>query len=162
MTPDQAAFSAHVASENFQAGVLRGKWGIHEDETIQWPNVVLWVAAVERPKSPERYFLKFSLSQYPAAGPTSHFWDPTTKQKLDNAKWPGGKEEADIVFRIDWGTESLYTPHDRVTYERHPDWVTKYPEPKEKPYHSLYHYVNYISGLLNSELYTGSRNAGNS
>jgi hypothetical protein len=147
---------------NFQAGVLRGRWGIHEDASIQWPTVVLWIAAADRPKSPARYFLKFNLSQYPAAGPTSHCWDPATKQKLDSAKWPGGREEVDIVFRIDWGTESLYTPYDRVTYERHPaDWVTKYPEPKGRPYHSLYQYVNYISGLLNSDLYTGSRDAGN-
>lgn len=154
---EEECLREHLESFAFKDGVELAKWGLHENEAVRWPNVVMWVAAAPRGQSPLRYYLFFDLTRYPSEGPTAYLWDPQTRTKLDVTKWPKGTGDVKMVFRIDWNnTIALYCPWDRLAAVGHPEWPTKHPGLLWKPGHTILNYLRPTYELLNSDEYTGS------
>jgi hypothetical protein len=153
----EECFLEHVAAPDFQAGVASGWWGLETDAGVEWPYVVLWVAAPQRPNRPDRYHFRFYLQDYPAKGPTSMLWDPVQKTKLEPAKRPKGTGDVAIVFRTDWNAgDMLYAPWDRLAYDAHGDWPPKYAALAWKPTRTIVHYLRLTKALFDSEEYLGA------
>jgi hypothetical protein len=154
---DAECFHEHVAGFDFREGVNLERWDLHEDEAVQWPNAVVWVAAAPRGESPRRYYLFFNLAHYPKTGPTAYLWDSEKKTKLDLAKWPKGTANVKMVFRTDWNNAvALYCPWDRLAAEAHGEWPAKHPGLLWTPKHTIVNYLRPTHELLNSDEYHGS------
>lgn len=156
MSLAEECFREHLARFDFVEGVELGKWGVHEDAAVLWPNVVIWVSAAPRPNAPSRYYLLFDLAHYPKAGPTAYVWDPSNRTKLETAKWPKGSGDVGKVFRIDWeNAAALYAPWDRFPTSSHPDWPGSHPGLVWAPGHTIVNYLRPTHALLNSNEYQG-------
>ena len=172
---DQEAFESDIASDEFQDGVVRGKWGLLSDDDrskqdvpIVWPHAVIWVQAAERPNSPDRYHFFFTLDGYPKLAPTSHCWDPLTRSKLDPTKWPVSCDPEEVTFRIDWEWQAgkgkydaLYAPWDRRGLDTHQNWIKEFPNVAWESKHTIVHYLERNHELLNSKTYRGTNEAAN-
>jgi hypothetical protein len=163
MNLSEECFLEHVAQADFQDGVVRDWWGIFTSLEICWPNPVIWIAAPPRPgrpvPSPDRFYLRFDLQNYPSKGPTAMLWDTEKNAKLDPSRWPKGSGDVEKVFRIVWaGIDCLYAPWDRVAEEQHKAdacWAAKYPGKIWKPTYTIVHYLRLTRELLHSEEYHG-------
>ncbi len=156
MRLDQGCFAEHVASRPFQDGVARGYWDVALRDGVEWPYAMIWIDAPSRPNSPERFFLRFHLQDYPAKGPTATLWDLDKNSQLDLAKWPKGDGDVGMVFRTNWkGAVGLYAPWDRYPLEDHPDWPQKYPGFVWKPTYTIAHYLRLTRELLHTDEYRG-------
>ncbi len=162
--PDQRAFEADIEDAEFQIGVTKGMWGFADatqlPESLVWPKVVLWVAAVQRQNAPQRYYLVLDLENYRTVAPTGPFWDMETKAALQPVKWPKGKPGSRIakVFRTDWNVNALYHPYDRVaadSHNQHNEWKTAQPHLLLDSQDTIVDYLAEIHGLLNSGDYVG-------
>jgi hypothetical protein len=158
--PDQRLFESDLVSAEFRAGVLKGLWGLPDvlPEGVEWPRVILWMAAAPRANSPDRFYVCLDAAGYRSVPPTGTFWDPTTKSILDLAKRPKGRPGSRFakVFRTDWNNGlAFYHPYDRVAAKDHGDW------PKDQPHlvwtsnHTIVDYLEEFQSLLNSGDYLG-------
>lgn len=161
--PDQRAFETDVEDADFQIGVVKGMWGLADTallpDRLVWPQVVLWVAAAERPNSPDRFYLLLNLENYRSAAPTGAFWNARKKEPLAPDQWPKGKSGSRVakVFRTDWkNCVALYHPYDRVATSDHRQWLTEQPHLIWDSKHTIVDYLNEIHWLLNSGDYTGA------
>lgn len=153
----EECFLEHVAGPEFQAGAASGWWGVEPDTSVEWPYVVLWIAAPSRPNRPDRYHFRFHLQDFPTKGPTSMLWDPALKTKLAAEKRPKGTGDVAIVFRTDWKDgEALYAPWDRVAYDDHGDWALKHASRAWKSTRTIVHYLRLTKELLDSTDYHGA------
>ena len=141
----------------FQIGADEGRWGVVVDPAAAWPNVVFWVAAAERPASPERFHLRLNFDGYPALGPSGSFWNVDAADWLAASAWPKGRGQVAAVFRIDWAhpRHVLYHPLDRVSLSTHPNWPREYPADVWRSDKDASHYLHMVHGLLNCNDYTG-------
>lgn len=154
---DEECFREHLASFAFREGADLGKWGLHEDDAMQWPNAVIWVAAAPRGESPQRYYLIFNLEHYPKTGPTAYLWDCASKAKLDLMKWPKGVGDVQKVFRTNWkNAVALYCPWDRIAPQDHPKWPENHPGLLWSSKHTIVNYLRPTHELLNSDEYHGA------
>jgi len=157
MRLDQTCFDEHIASPAFQDGVARGYWNVAPRDGLEWPYVVIWIAAPQRPNSPDRLFLRFHLLDYPAKGPTATLWNFEKNEQLPVANWPKGSDNVGIVFRTDWHTgTALYAPWDRFTAEKHTaDWIKGYPGLGWKSTHTIVFYLRQTREVLHTDEYRG-------
>ena len=173
MPTPQEIFERDLASDAFQEGCVRGRWGLMDDAkrlpgvpAIAWPNVVIWIAAAPRPNSPDRYNFNFDLEGYPAAAPTSHCWDPEARVVLPDPKWPRSRDSNELTFRPNWnGTarRALYAPWDRAARADggHAEWVALAGLIWNPEKHTIVHYLKLTHELLNAGHYTGTYEAAN-
>lgn len=163
MGPDQRLFEDDVRSAEFRSGVVRGLWGLPErallPADLEWPSVILWVAAAARANAPDQFFARLDVAGYRSAPPTGRFWDPATKAMLEFAKYPKGNAGSRVarVFRTDWGESgrAFYHPYDRVAAQSHPAWPNEQPHLVWTSNHTIVDYLTEVHGLLNSGDYIG-------
>src|SRR5438874_53715 len=93
-SPDWRALEAHLVSARFQAGVERGQWRLL---SIDWPIVIVEVAAAERDRGPRAFALRCDLSGYPTAAPTATPWDAEQDVLLPADRRPKG-DRVGMVF----------------------------------------------------------------
>jgi hypothetical protein len=170
MATPREIFERDLASGAFQAGCVRGRWGLFDDTPlpegtppITWPNVVIWISAAQRQKSPERYYFYFNLEGYPAAAPTSHCWDPKTRAVLAEELWPRSRDPAELTFRQNWpgnGKRALYAPWDRIAQIGH-EWGHLTGQMWNPEKHTIVDYLRLTYELLNASHYTGTYEAQN-
>lgn len=158
MRPDAAIFHEHIQSAEFQAGVDRGDWGVHQEnpEYPEWPIVVLWISALEKPGKPNRYYFRFDLNAYPQVAPTACPWNIATGARLDNGLWPRGSALVSFTFNFGWNATALYAPCDRVAMVGHDLWRTQFPDLWWQPSFQITVYLKFIHGLLHSSDYARS------
>ncbi len=125
MAPDERVFREHVNGARFRDGVSRGRWRLVGE--IEWPCLLVAVAAGPRESGPPEFFLRVDLAGYPQSAPTLTPWDPATQGVLGSEQRPKG-EFVGPLFRTDWenGT-ALYAPFDRVGLSAHPGWRQEHP-----------------------------------
>jgi len=156
MRLDETCFKEHVAARLFQDGVARGYWDIAPRDGVEWPYALIWISAPTRPNSPDRFFLRFSLKDYPSKGPTATLWDFEKDVRLDLAKWPKGNGDVGMVFRTNWKEAvSLYAPWDSFPLLDHTDWPQKYPGYVWKPTYTIVHYLRQTRDVLHTDEYIG-------
>lgn len=145
MSEDFRIFLEHIRSSEFELGVDKGKWGVAGD--LQFPNlphVVLWVKA-SGINCPEKFFLRFELTNYPTAAPTAGLWDVESNQTLPFTSFPKGHDSVISVFK---NQNHLYAPCDRLN--GHPDWYN-HPVYKEwcwYPGDTIVKYLRFIYDTL--------------
>jgi hypothetical protein len=171
MSKSQEIFRKDLASDAFQAGCVRGRWGLFDDSNrpeqvspIVWPNAVIWISAAPRQKSPDRYFFYFDLEGYPTAAPTSYCWNLATRDVLAESKWPRSRDAAELTFRQNWpggGRRALYAPWDRVAQAGHGDWVNLIGQMWNPAKHTIADYLRHTHELLNAAHYAGTYEAAN-
>lgn len=150
--PDHRVFDAHAKTPSFLAGVFRGDWRI---ESVNWPTVIISIAAAPRDGAPDRFWLRCDLTNYPADSPTATPWDPDTNAQLAADRRPKGDDVA-MVFRRDWEDgRALYAPYDRVALTSHQNWVTEYPRTAWDATRDLTWWATRIWELLNDDDYLG-------
>ncbi len=154
---DEECFREHLEGFDFRQGEEAGRWSLHEDDSVKWPNAVIWVAAPPRASGPDRFHLFFNLGGYPNEGPTAFLWDPATKAKLDPANWPKGVNDVHMALRATWNNaNAIYAPWDRLAAAGHPDWLVKHAGLLWSPAHTIVHYLRLTHELLQSEDYHGT------
>lgn len=157
MSPAERVFRSHLQAGPFVSGVDRGRWRLL---SIAWPFAVIAVSAADRPSGPKEYALRFELSNYPQSPPTACPWDPEAERRLPPEHRPHGKHRVPMAFRTDWKDgQCLYLPVDRGAIEGHDGWRKKHPEMIWSPRGDICQYLRLVHELLNSEDYTGVRNA---
>jgi hypothetical protein len=150
--PDQRVFDAHSNAPSFLAGVCRGDWKI---ESVNWPVVIVSIAAAPRHGAPDRFWLRCDLTNYPADGPTATPWDPAANAQLAADRRPKG-DDVGMVFRTDWeGGRVLYAAYDRVALANHQNWVTEHPRTAWISTRDLTWWVTRIWELVNDDDYLG-------
>ena len=170
MAKPQEIFERDLASDAFQAGCVRGRWGLLDDTNrlqgvpaIAWPNVVIWIAAAPRLKSPDRYYFYFDLEGYPTAAPTAYCWDTATRKVLSDPQWPRSRDAEELTFRQNWpgnGARALYAPWDRTAQAGH-DWGHLTGQMWNPEKHTIVDYLRLTHELLNADHYTGTYEAAN-
>jgi hypothetical protein len=153
MGPDERLFRQHLEGAPYLIGVEEGRWGGEESSPLLWPHIVFWVQALVKPGCPDRYHLKFELSNYPKQAPTAMPWDFEKSTQLAVDKWPRGGRFVSDVFKHGWKKDALYAPCDRLAIEGHPAWPQEHPADFWRPKHTICNYLEYIYRLLNSKEY---------
>ena len=146
--PDEKAFRANLEGAAFRLGVAEGRWRLL---SIAWPIAIISVTA----KDGRAFELRFDVSGFPGAPPTSGLWDSAHKVPLSRNQWPrslGGRVGA--VFNFDWkaGT-ALYLPCDREAIVGHDNWRTEMPSKIWRPSAGIIHYLEQVHELLNCRDY---------
>ena len=122
---------------------------------IDWPVVLIAVAAAPRARSSSEYALRFDLAGYPETAPTATPWNPTTGGILEQELRPKG-ERVGHVFRTNWEDgKALYAPFDRVALNSHSSWRTKYPRRAWDSSKDLTWLLQIIHEMLNNDDYIG-------
>jgi hypothetical protein len=137
----------------FLAGVDRGRWRLHN---IEFPYVIIEIAAAARASGPAWYALRFELSTYPQA-PSAQPWDVAAGEPLPPASWPGGNARILRIFNPGWMPNALYFPMDRLALDGHPNWLTQPGCRKWDSAKDIEQYLDVVHELLNEEGYTGVR-----
>lgn len=141
----------------FQAGMAAGRWGVIADPRVEWPHVLIWIAAPPRAKSPDRWVLRFNLQDYPEKGPTAMVWDEAANTKLEPKRWPKGVGDVAMAFRTNWNdATALYAPWDRAGMDSHPNWKTEFPGLAWNSTKTILQYLNLTHELLATSEYHGS------
>lgn len=160
MLPDERTFRSQVARGRFQTGADRDDWYISVD---RWPDPLIAVAAAEREGAPATLVLRFELSNYPAAGPTSQPWDEQADSPLAHDYWPTGGARVATVFNPGWapsGVHALYHPMDRLAIVGHDNWRTEFPSGIWDPSRmDIVDYLRVVHELLHCNDYAGVRRA---
>jgi hypothetical protein len=152
LTPDERTLRAHFEEGPFRAGVEDGRWWLI---AIDWPVVFIAVRAAHRPNGPDAFVLRFDLTNYPAAGPTSGPWDSITGKPMGAERRPKG-DRVGAAFNPGWnGGEALYIPCDRVAIAGHDAWPAKYRQWIWDDKKDITLYLRLVFELLNDDDYTG-------
>lgn len=151
MKIDERVLRAHLELGPFLSGVAKGRWRLVE---IAWPYVTFAVSAAQRENSPEEFFVRFELSNYPQDSPTADLWDMDSSAKLDQSKRPYGSARVSKAFRAD--RSSLYLPCDRLEIAQHPEWLGVHPSMLWSSDGDITQYLRIIHELLNSVDYSGA------
>jgi hypothetical protein len=153
--PSQRDVQQHFASARFQAGVAAGRWRL---VSVDWPFVLVAIAAAPRKDSPSEYFIRFELEGYPQIAPTGEIWDNDANDPLAAAHRPKGLRAA-LLFRVDgWGPapHAMYAPWERRALADHGDWAEKHPRAAWNPTRDLTFVLAQIHEILNADDYLGS------
>jgi hypothetical protein len=151
--PDERAFRVHLEEGPFRAGVEDGRWWLI---AIDWPIAFIAVRAVHRPGGPDAFVLRFDLTNYPSAAPTSAPWDLTTGALMGAERRPKG-ERIGAAFNAGWnGGSALYIPCDRIALQGHDAWPGQYRAWIWDDRKDITFYLRLVSELLNEDDYTGA------
>ncbi len=154
---DEQVFRKHIEEGPFQNGVDRGRWRLI---SIAWPQAIIAVSAAARQNSPNEYFLRFELTNYPQVAPTAQPWNIERQTPLQQNHWPGGRSRIPAAFNPSWKNgQCLYLPCDRLSIEGHEDWKSKYLDMLWSPSGDITQYIRIVYDLLNSTDYTGIRSS---
>lgn len=155
--PDEALFRFDLTSAAYRAGVVKGLWGYQDGS--DWPFAVFWMAATQRDRSPDRYFVRLDLTGYRTKPPTGRLWDPQTRSGLDFSRYPQGAPNSRFarVFRTDWGEShrAFYHPYDRVAADSHSEWRQQLPHLIWTSDHTIVDFLEEFQSLLTSGEYVG-------
>jgi hypothetical protein len=155
MATEERVFRSHIELGPFQSGVARGRWRLL---SINWPMIVIAVAAAPRSSAPNEYALRFDLLNYPQSPPTAIPWDAVKDSRMADQSRPNGKCRVAKAFRTDWKNgEALYLPCDRGAIDGHGGWVEQHPEMIWDPNGDITQYLRIVHELLTSSDYTGPR-----
>ena len=154
MDPDERALRADLVGGAFLNGVTRRRWRL---VAVEWPHVMVAIAAAERANAPSEHVLRFDCSGYPHNPPTARPWDVNADAPLAPERWPGGRQRVEGAFNPNWRADALYIPCDRLAIEGHDGWRTQHPYAIWSPDKDLTHYLRIVHDLLNSRDYTGLR-----
>ena len=150
---DQTTFERDVRAAEFMKGVVNEWWNIVSDD--EWPVVVIWIAAANRPSSPTGFFFRCNFLNYPQKAPTAQLWDNDKNAPLEHASYPKGQLVQEI-FRSDWNDgQAIYAPFDRQATDTHPQWIQEHPRRAWTPDRTLGWYCQTIWTYLNNESYCG-------
>lgn len=150
--PDERKFRSDIAAPAFVLGAETGRWRL---VSIAWPCAVIAVSAAPRQNSPEEFFLRFELTQYPVEAPTATPWDPETESELTGDRRPKG-HRVGHAFRTDWESgRALYVPCDRVALSSHGGWAEQYPAWTWDPSKDITLYLRLVHARLNDADYSG-------
>jgi len=153
MSAEERVFRSHIELGPFQSGVAKGRWRLL---SIDWPMVVIAIAAAPRPGAPGEYALRFDLTNYPQSPPTALPWDAVKDCRLEDQDRPTGKTRVPKAFRTNWENgDALYLPCDRVAINGHARWLDKHPEMIWSPNGDITQYIRIVHELLTSSDYTG-------
>ena len=158
MRPDVLGFNRHVNNGDFQLAAQQGKWGIvnNDSERPTWPFTIIWVSASPRENSPEKYYFRFELTNYPSDPPDICIWNHETNTPLEAEFRPKGVEDAKMLFRTDWENGlHLYAPYERKGLSTHGNWPNEYPDMCWKAGDSIVKALENIHYTLNSKDYHG-------
>jgi hypothetical protein len=140
-------------SPTFSSGVDRGWWRV---VSIEFPYVVIEIAAAPRPNGPEWWAFRFAVSTYPQA-PSAQPWDISTGSPLAPERWPTGNGRIQRIFNPGWCLHALYLPMDGVALQGHDEWLTKHSCYVWDAGKDITQYLRVLHALLNEEAYTGAR-----
>lgn len=152
--PDERALLEHLAGGRFKSSAAAGRWRLI---SVEWPVVIIAVAAAPRPTSPDEFVLRFEVSGYPHTTPTGGLWDLGTNASLPAGRRPQGERAAQL-FRADaWlgGATAMYAPWDRMGLQVHPDWAKQYPNEAWSPARDLSFILSNVHEVLNADDYLG-------
>jgi hypothetical protein len=151
--PDRLLFEADLASPDFRCGEIEVRWRV---VCIDWPHVVIAVAAAERTNSPPEFAFRFECSGYRQTAPTAQPWNTASKAPLPHDQWPKGRSIIPSIFRPEWKNgQCLYLPSDRMAIEGHVNWQHEHPSRIWNPSRGITCYLEQLHDLLNSNDYTG-------
>ena len=153
-SPAEACLREHLEGAAFQLGVCRGRWRL---VSLDFPVALIAVAAAERAGAPSEYVLRFDFTDYPNSSPTALPWDIATKQQLAANRWPNGHKYVPAVFNP--SRNALYLPTDRLALPGHDQWRAQHAHLIWTRTSEVTLYLAEVSRLLNSDDYTGVRNA---
>jgi hypothetical protein len=161
--PDQRLFEADVADAEFLIGARKGWWDLAPASVLPtdlaWPKRIVWIAAAQRARSPDKFYFLLDLKGYRTASPTGTLWDPETKARLALEKWPKGKDGSRFakVFRTaDWKRgEALYHPYDRVAAQDHREWKREQPHLVWTAERTIVDFLEEFYALLQGSDYIG-------
>lgn len=160
MRPDTIKFTSDLENSRVKEGIFNGKWGILSSENgwPDWPSVFIWISAAERENSPDKYYFKLDLLNYPSQAPLICIWDIANKAPLIESKRPSGGETITMLFRTNWeGGNHLYAPYERRALATHPNWISEYPSLCWKPTDTILKVLEDILYALHSADYHGSK-----
>jgi hypothetical protein len=152
--PDEKILRSHLEQGAFQSGVDRGRWRL---VSIDWPIVVIAVAAAERAGAPNEFVFQFDLSNYPTQAPNARPWDLDANAGLPMPKWPTGLNRVQYAFSGHKNGTCLYLPCDREALQGHDQWRTQHPDMIWSPSSDITFYLRIIHDLLHSKDYQGIR-----
>lgn len=157
VAPDRLLLEQDLAAPEFRCGEIEGRW---RQLSLDWPHVVIAVAAAPRPNSPSEYAFRFECTGYRQRPATAQPWSLTTPSPLPLNRWPTGRSILPSVFRPEWkGGQCLYLPCDRVSIEGHDNWRSEHPSRLWQPARGIICYLEQLHDLLNQDDYTGARSA---
>lgn len=143
--PAVTAIKVDLSASRFQAGVVRGLWRLI---SLEFPVLMIGIAATEADGTASEYFFHFELSGYPGIAPEVFIWDIETSQVLPVARRPKGCPRVTQAF-IDWGSHTVYRPWERHS-GAHNDWARKYPDLAWHSKRDITFILEDLHGLLNS------------
>lgn len=153
MPPDRLLLEADLGKPAFRAGVLDGRWSVVR---VDWPHVVVSVAAPPRPGGPAAFAFRFECTGYPQAPVTGQPWDADAHGPLAPGAWPTGGPVTRSIFRPEWREgRCLYLPCDRLSIEGHPNWIAEHPNRLWDPRRGIVCYLEQIHDLLHQGDYSG-------
>lgn len=158
LKPDQRQFEADLKLASFRSGVLKRYWDVEDTGVLQWPSVMIRLAAAARVGAPDGFHVALNCAGYRAVPPTGTFCDPATGAMLADDKRPRGKPNSRFskVFRTDWeGGRAFYHPYDRVAAQSHPEWLTAQLHLIWNCHHTIVDCLEEYYALLRSEDYLG-------
>lgn len=158
MSPDIKQFIRHQSDAGYFNGVVSGKWDIYSSDWASSPEpcVIIWIAASERLNSPEKFYFRFLIKNYPATAPDICIWDVEANEPLSAIRRPKGINNVQMLFRSDWNNGlHLYAPYEREGLRTHPDWLNKYLDMCWKVSDTIYKPLNDLWFNLNSNEYYG-------
>lgn len=154
MTDDERALRADLAAGPFRLGQARGKWHLLE---VEWPYAYIAVAADRRENAPGEFAFRFLCSGYRRQAPTAAPVDPTSRQPLAPARWPGGTDRVALAFNPNWRADAIYVGLDGTALIGHEPWRTQFPGQCWTENHTIVAYLELLYGLLHSPSYAGLR-----
>jgi hypothetical protein len=159
MKMDEILFRSHLETPDFLIGLSKDQWGFisEEKDWPEWPIFFFWIKAPIE-KGPDRYVLKFELTNYNQQAPQGIFWDDANNCILPPGKRPKVTGVYERAFRVDWqqGRE-LYAPWDRSGLKAHPDWKVKHTSDAwDCGKDEIAKYLRIVYLTLNSESYHGT------
>ncbi len=143
--PAVTAIKADLSASRFQAGVVRGLWRII---LLEFPILMIAIAATEPEGTANEYVFHFELSGYPGDAPEVFIWDINTNQMLPAAQRPKGPLRVTKAFG-DWDKHTVYRPWERHS-GAHNDWARKYPDLVWHSKRDITFILEDLHGLLNS------------
>jgi len=155
--PDRLLLEAALAASSFRAGELDGCWRV---VSVEWPHVVIAVAAPPRDGGPAEFGFRFECLGYPQVPATAQPWDLRSNGPLAPKDWPSGGAIVSSVFRPEWREGRCpYLPCDRLSIEGHPNWITEHPSRLWNPKRGIVCYLEQIYDLFHQSDYSGVRGA---
>ena len=124
-TNAQRLLEADLAGAPFRAGMVRGDWALSDSPLhLAWPYLFTEVAAAPRANGPERWLVRWDVTNYGSGPITGAFWDAEANAFLPKERWPKarpGSVVASVFKTAGWAApgQGFYHPWDRTALAGH-------------------------------------------